>query len=207
MKNLEGLLEFMTSVGKLKRIPRTGWLEAGVKEPESIADHIFRTSILALLLADLQGVDSEKVVRMALIHDLAEAQTGDLTPEQKQKKGVEHLIEEEEAMERLLSNLPKKIAEIWGSLWEDYRSGRSPEARIVLQADRLEMILQALEYEEEGMDPSKLDRFLLVEEEEGLPSELLRELEKKRDRIESKLSAHGHVSYSLRDGQVRRANL
>ena len=75
-----GLIEFISEVGRLKRLPRTGWVESGVPDPESVADHSFRVALLTLVLADLKGLDALKAVRMALIHDLGEAETGDLTP-------------------------------------------------------------------------------------------------------------------------------
>jgi 5'-deoxynucleotidase YfbR-like HD superfamily hydrolase len=76
--NHEDLLEFLRNAGDLKMIPRTGWVQAGIKEPESVADHSFRMTLLAMVLSDQMGLDTEKVVRMALIHDLAESRTGDL---------------------------------------------------------------------------------------------------------------------------------
>jgi putative hydrolase of HD superfamily len=179
---MEGLLEFLKNVGKLKSIPRTGWVESGIQEPESVADHSFRTAVLAMLLADLQGLDSGKAAKMALLHDLAEALTGDLTPENKSQMGVAFLTEEEEAMEQLLSNLPRVVAESYKALWGELRRGSSPEAKVVALADKAEMLLQASEYEGEGVDPSRLERFWHSVVGDGLASELLREIRKRREK-------------------------
>ena len=69
---MEGILEFLRAVGGLKGLTRRGWLEAGIKNPESVAEHSYRTAVLAMILADLQGLDAEKAIRMALLHDMAE---------------------------------------------------------------------------------------------------------------------------------------
>ena len=177
---MEGIIEFLRAVRRLKGLPRTGWLEAGVKDPESVAEHSYRTAVLAMMLADLQELNAEKAIRMALLHDLAEAETGDMTPEQKRHRGPAYSRDEDEAMTRILSTLPTSLAEWYQSLWEEYRKGASPEAETAIQADKLEMMLQALEYEETGIDPSRLDRFWHGEVGGGLPSELVGLMMRKR---------------------------
>jgi len=167
-------------VGRLKGLPRTGWMEAGVENPESVAEHSYRTAVLVMLLADLQGRDAEKAMRMALLHDLAEAETGDLTPAQKRSRGPAHALEEDDAMTRILSALPASLAERYRSLWDEYREAASPEAETVVQADRVEMMLQALEYEESGAEPSMLNRFWQGEVGDGVPSELVGAMRKRR---------------------------
>lgn len=176
---MDGIIAFLRAVGRLKGLPRTGWLEAGVEGPETVAEHSFRTAVLAMVLADLRGLDAGKAMRMALIHDLAEAKTGDLTPEQRRRRGAAHTREEEEAMTLILSTLPESLADGYHALWREYREATSPEAKIVIQADRAEMLLQALEYEEAGVDPSRLDRFWHAETESH-PSELIEALTAKR---------------------------
>src|SRR3990170_2892125 len=78
--SLLNLVNFFETVGKLKATARSGWVEAGIQKPESVADHTFRTSIICMIYSDLEGLDELRVLRMALIHDLPEAITGDLTP-------------------------------------------------------------------------------------------------------------------------------
>ena len=72
-------LAFLRYVHTLKHTPRTGWVRTGVPEPESIADHMYRTALMALLYAP-PDVDRNRAVAMALCHDLAEAIAGDITP-------------------------------------------------------------------------------------------------------------------------------
>jgi putative hydrolase of HD superfamily len=69
----------MKHSGKLKELKRTGWVESGILEPESVADHSYRTTLLAMILSDQKGLDTLKTVKMALLHDLVESVTGDLT--------------------------------------------------------------------------------------------------------------------------------
>ncbi len=171
------MIDFLHLAGRLKSIPRTGWLQAGIDSPETVADHSYRTTLLSMIMADMQGLDTERALRMSLLHDLAEAETGDLTPTQK-REGHREL--ETEAMERLLSLLPGRTAEMYLRLWEEYSEAESPEAKLVHQADKLEMVLQALEYEEAGAAPEGLESFWEVEAEEGPPSKILGELIKRR---------------------------
>lgn len=181
---MEKVIEFLRAVGRLKGIPRTGWVEAEIKEPESVADHCFRTVVLAMVTADIRGLNTEKALRMAILHDLAEAETGDLTPEQKDLMGSGYSREERRAMEGILSLLPKALDRKYRTLWHEYHDSSSPEAVIVKQADRLEMLLQALEYEEKGADASRLVHFWDTKIEDPILSELLRpEIEKRRGRV------------------------
>ena len=179
---MEGLLEFLSNVGKLKGLPRTGWVESGILEPESVAEHSFRTAVLAMLLADLQGLDSGKAVKMALLHDLAEAVTGDLTYREKCSRGLAYQTEEEKAIDRLFSRLPRDVAASYRALWDELREASSPEAKVAAQADKAEMLLQASEYEGKGVAPSRLERFWHSMVDDGLASELLREIRKRREK-------------------------
>lgn len=147
---IRSLLE---KAGKLKEIKRTGWVESGVPEPESVADHSYRVALLAMTLSDNKGLDTLKTVRMALLHDLAESTIGDLTPRQKQGN---HETLESEAMKQILETLPQNVRELYLETWKEYQKNESPEARLVHNADKLEMLVQAKEYEEKGV---KLDQF------------------------------------------------
>ena len=142
---MEGILAFLEEAGGLKRVERAGWRRRGIEGPESVAEHTYRVAILAMLLSDRAGADTLKAVRMALLHDLPEARVGDLQPGTPGKKGAE-----EKAMRSVLSHLPKGLEKEYRRLWEEYASGKSKEAKIVKEADKLEMLLQALEYEKEG---------------------------------------------------------
>ncbi|MEX1112007.1 MAG: HD domain-containing protein [Candidatus Andersenbacteria bacterium] len=145
MKSMEILLR---AAGKLKTVIRSGWIRKNIKDPESVAEHSYRTALTAYLLAD-EGVDREKVLLMGLIHDLAEAEVGDITLHD----GISP--EEKETQERLAF---EKLAQAAGrddllKLWHEYEAQNTPEALLVKDADMIEVIMQALEYEEaQGAD-------------------------------------------------------
>ena len=79
--------EFLRMAAGLKKIPRQGWIDkAGISEsvdPESVADHSnqYSVAVMAMLFGDNAKMDTCKMIRMALLHDIAESITGDLTPE------------------------------------------------------------------------------------------------------------------------------
>lgn len=153
--NLDGMVHFLRLMGRLKRTPRSGWIKkVGIERPESVADHSFRVALLCMLLADLKGLDTLKLVRMALLHDVGEALIGDLTREDVQKKE-----REDEAMMKILSLLPSRIASMYAELWGELWRAESAEAKFVREVDKLEMVLQALEYEKEGYERRNLAEF------------------------------------------------
>lgn len=147
------------AVAALKRLTRTGWRERGVPEPESVAAHAYGVALLALLLAELRRAAGEPVdvlaaVRMALLHDLPESGTGDLTPAQRRalfgtdpaaaRQGQRDA--ERRVLADLLANAPATIRAEWTAAWGAYLEGATPEARLVREADRLDCALQAAWY-------------------------------------------------------------
>jgi putative hydrolase of HD superfamily len=177
----EGLIDFFAEAGRLKRLPRTGWVESGVLNPESVADHSFRVALIAMVLADTQKLDALRAVRMALLHDLAEGEIGDLTPTQKGSDEAGFRRREDEAIDRVLSKLPTDIRATYSSAWREFSEGKTPEARLVKDCDKLEMIVQASEYQEAGGDRGKLMRFWHAEIN-GDESKTLRDAVRARSR-------------------------
>ncbi len=143
MQNENGVIKFMYLASKLKTVERAGWVRKGIKSPESSADHSFGTALLGLILADKLGFDSGKVVKMALIHDLAEWKAGDITPHDGISVEEKHILEEK-AMTELCKNLDDG-GELF-SLWKEYEERETKEARFVKSLDRLETVFQASEY-------------------------------------------------------------
>jgi len=158
---LEELIEFSKIVGKLKKVERTGWVtNVGIENPESVADHTFRSAILAMVFSDIKNLDTEKAMRMALIHDLSEALIGDWDSFAKKKLGVEKLRQkEEESMEKIFAFLPENLKEKYISVWKEFQEQKTEEAKLVKQLEKVEMVIQALEYEEEGYDKKRLEKF------------------------------------------------
>lgn len=154
------LLELLKAVHDLKLLPRTGWLFAGVRQPESVAEHSYATCWLALLLAEeintqwqQVGLDAplnvNRVVLIALVHDLAESLVTDLPKRTTLLIGktTKHAAEAA-AMQILLQKLPN--GEQYIAHWQEYVEAASPEGRLVRDVDKLEMVYQALRYEESG---------------------------------------------------------
>eukprot|EP01062_Namystynia_karyoxenos_P063210 TRINITY_DN56028_c0_g1_i1.p1 TRINITY_DN56028_c0_g1~~TRINITY_DN56028_c0_g1_i1.p1 ORF type:complete len:237 (+),score=62.28 TRINITY_DN56028_c0_g1_i1:68-778(+) len=145
------VLDFLQFCGALKRVPRTGWVECGVRHVESVSDHSWRMALGALVCAD-PGLDRARLAALCIVHDLAEAVVGDLSPKQMRETGISKEDKsrmEAEAMATLCALLPAGMAEVILSLWAEYEAARTPEARWVKDMDKLEMVAQADEYERE----------------------------------------------------------
>ncbi|WP_455281699.1 HD domain-containing protein [[Eubacterium] cellulosolvens] len=156
------ILQFIAAVGKLKNLPRTGWREkAAINAPESVAEHMYRTAVISMILGDLERLDTEKILKMALIDDLPESVIGDLTPTQKKNLGLASVKrQEEKAIRQLLSLLPKTLSIEYLAIWKEAQSQRSREAKLVKSVDKLEMAIQAQEYKNQIHEPKSLDEFI-----------------------------------------------
>jgi putative hydrolase of HD superfamily len=159
--SLEELITFSEIIGKLKVVNRTGWIShVGITKPESVADHSFRCAILAMCIGDLQGVDTEKLVRMLLLHDIQESITGDHDYYAKKEIGTPIVkLQERLAMKDILSTLPTKLKRKYSAIWQEYEDKTTLEAMLANDIDKIEMLMQASEYEKEGYDSGKLDEF------------------------------------------------
>ena len=153
-------MEFSKLVGKLKKIDRTGWVtRIGIKNPESVADHSFRTAILAMIIGDMKKLDTEKMMRMSLLHDLQEIVMGDWDLFKKERLGFDNFEKrEKESIKEVLKKLPKDLERKYLDIWEEFHGGKSEEARIVKNIDKLEFVIQALEYERDGYE-KEIQRF------------------------------------------------
>lgn len=139
------ILAFLHLLQHLKTTKRAGWVQHGVPHAESISDHMYR---MALLTFALPHANRDKLLKLCLAHDLAESIVGDLTPRDAVPKR-EKFRREEAAMRRIRDDV--LLAAPGGrelyDLWKEYEDGVSEEARLVKQIDKLEMVVQAAEYE------------------------------------------------------------
>jgi len=154
---MNGNLDFLLAALDLKDESRTGWVLRGVERPESVAAHTWGVALLCLLFAEEAGVDRERALAMALVHDVAEAVTGDV-PTRAQSGAQPTTSAEKEAAERAaMDGLLAPVAdpdELRG-LWEAYEARETPTARFVKDMDLVENCLQALKYErDERYDPA-----------------------------------------------------
>lgn len=144
---LTRLTDFVYELGLLKRYRRTGWLIAGVKEPESIADHTFRAAVLASVLAVLEGADPERAALLSLFHDSQETRLTDIP--YLAKRYVTRAPNEEVTADQT-ADLPGSVADMVTGVVGEYERDASPEARCARDADKLDCLLQAIEYREQG---------------------------------------------------------
>src|SRR3989338_8708172 len=141
------LLKFFNDVGKLKTLKRAGWVLRGIKDAESVAEHSYRTAVLAMAIADklkLKKNEKLRLIEMALIHDLGEAYVGDIVPEQNIPKKKKHLLEKK-AQKKIFANLQN--GKYYFKLWLEYENNKTKVSKLLHQLDKLEMVIQALEYQ------------------------------------------------------------
>ncbi len=174
---MKDIINFLIEIGKFKKLKRKGWVLRKVKDPESVAAHTFRLALAAWILGkEKGGLDEEKLIKMALIHDLCELYAGSITPydhfwpedkkKQKEllktlprfsKEGEKKLIfekrrKEQKALINFISKLvPERRKEIL-HLWLDFDKRLSKEGRFLKQLHKIENLLQALEYWEEDKE-------------------------------------------------------
>lgn len=148
------IIDVFFKILRLKSLFRQGWLKRGISKDkcETVADHTFGTAMISWLLAHeyLPQLNEEKVLKLALIHEMGEILVGDITP-------VDGVIESDKY--NLELNAVKEIfremndADYWIELWKEFEAEVSAESRFVKIMDRVEMGLQANWYElESGLD-------------------------------------------------------
>lgn len=164
-------LEFLSTIcGSLKTIKRTGWVRSGIPLPESDADHMHRCAMCAMLVTTQpphpdddysatdtstdsvssfhpDNVDGNKLVRMAVTHDLCESLAGDVTPFCDKSKVENKHEAERQAMETIRGVVGGPLGEELFLLWKEYEELKTVEALYCKDIDKFEMIMQAYEYE------------------------------------------------------------
>src|SRR3989344_2663388 len=171
---MKNILNFLLDIGRLKGKERRGWLLHEIKKSESTAEHMFRTALLAWILGkEKGGLNWERLLKMALIHDICEVYAFDATPYdpllpkslkkrkkireilkkwpkfslfQKQKRELAKYKDELKGLEKLISHLPSGLKTEIKGLWLDYENGLTKEGRFVKQVDKVENYLQGIEY-------------------------------------------------------------
>ncbi|WP_458207117.1 HD domain-containing protein [Haladaptatus sp. NG-SE-30] len=155
MDTIDALAEAFT----LKDERRTGWQLRNVSDPESVAGHTWGVALLSLQYGDEAGIDTDRALRLAVVHDLAEAKTGDVPT--RADDADQHISADEKrrdervAMDELAEPLEGEVRE----LWDEYEAKETPEATFVKDMDLVEMCLQALVYEREKRYDGESDHF------------------------------------------------
>lgn len=174
ISDFANLAVVLRTVQELKRVKRTGWIDRGVPlaDVESVADHSYLTALIAWMTSiDDPALDSDRVLKLAMVHDLAESIVGDAPPyeahEVPDRSDIDSLraffsvrhtrtaegaaakkAGEHEAFQLLARGMPPGTQSELSSLWDEYEGQSTPEARFVKDVDRLEAYLQALHYAE-----------------------------------------------------------
>lgn len=201
--NKMDMLSFFKLLGKLKHLPRAGWVRHNVPQPETVACHMYRMAIMSFFLDDASSSSTKnenfsqiKCIKMALVHDMAECIVGDITPHD----GIseeEKFRRENETMKHIQSLVPEKIGRELYQLWREYEAQETAEAKAVKDLDKFDMIMQAYEYETDSassMSSTKkksLQEFFVSAKdvfETSLVRDWAKQLNDERDQDEKKVS-------------------
>ncbi|WP_409474823.1 HD domain-containing protein [Streptomyces sp. HC307] len=145
---MKAVARFLFEAGTLKQAKRTGWWMAGVKDPESVADHSWRTSLIATIIAKLEGADPARAAFLAVWHDSQETRTGDVN--HLGKKYTEGEADPRDITADQVSGMPEGLAQVVQELVAEYEAKESLEAVCARDADKLECMIQGIEYRDQG---------------------------------------------------------
>jgi 5'-deoxynucleotidase YfbR-like HD superfamily hydrolase len=142
-----GTIAFLHEIGFLKKVPRAGWFMAGVDRPESVAEHSFRTAVVGTILAALAGADTGRTALLCLLHDSPETRIGDIPSV---GRAYVSTAKPEAVSQQQTATMPDALSTLIQGLVHDYEAEETVEARLAHDADKIEMLLQAREYEVQG---------------------------------------------------------
>jgi putative hydrolases of HD superfamily len=174
------LTPFFHSILQLKSVKRAGWVsKVKIENAESVADHTFSMCALAMLLSDMLGLDTQRAMKMVILHDLAESIVGDYMPGDVTER--QKIAKEKKAMKSILAGLPKNARTEYEKIWLEYLQNKTAVSKFVHRVDKLEMALQALQYAKQGYDGKLLAPFFesaksAVGDEGDILSEILNSL-------------------------------
>ncbi|MET7880824.1 HD domain-containing protein [Micromonospora profundi] len=144
-----GAMNFIFEAGVLKRAARTGWWFAGVKHPESIAEHSFRTALIGMMLAAMEGADPGRVSMMCVLHDTQETRITDIPHIAKRYLSA---VPNAAVTADQVAACPPAVADAITAAVTEYEAQETLEAIVARDADKLECLVQAVEYRHQGID-------------------------------------------------------
>ncbi|MBW8794764.1 MAG: HD domain-containing protein [Streptomyces sp.] len=147
--DLTPVARFVYEAGSLKATKRTGWWMAGVKDPESVAEHSWRVALLASIIAKLEGADPAQAALLAVWHDTGETRTGDVNHLGRKYTGGAEADPRDIASDQV-AGFPEGLAQAVRDLIGEYEAKESPEAVCARDADKLECMIQGIEYRDQG---------------------------------------------------------
>lgn len=146
---LDGAATWLFELGKLKNLPRAGWFHLGIARPEDVAGHSFRAAMVGMVLASMSGADATRTAALCLVHDTQETRTGDIDAI---GRGYVTVHDAEAITARQVAGLPGDAAKLIAGLVAEYEANGTAESQLAHDADKLELILQADEYADQGYD-------------------------------------------------------
>ena len=166
------LLDILKVAGRLKTTTRHCYTAPDRKE--SVADHSWRITLMAMLLApEFPEADMNKVIRMCLIHDIGEAFTGDIPTFEKTAADE---AKEDRLFDSWVAALPRDTKEEWAALLEEMGALQTPEAKIYKALDKLEAVISHNESDISTWLPLEYDLQLTYGEENVAFSDYMRKL-------------------------------
>lgn len=142
-EDLSAVARFLYEAGTLKQTRRTGWWMAGVRDPESVAEHSWRTALLATIIAKLEGADPAQAAFLAVWHDSQETRTGDVNHLGKKYASD---ADPQAVTADQVAGMPEVLASAVREIVAEYEAKESPEAICARDADKLECMIQGVEY-------------------------------------------------------------
>jgi putative hydrolase of HD superfamily len=142
------LAAYAFELGVLKNLRRTGWAHAGIRDAESVAEHSLRVAQLAALIAAEEGADPARAAFLALWHDTQETPTGDLP--HTARPYLARPVDPRAITNDQVTGLPRAAAAAVTAAVAEHEDRESVEARCARDADKLECLVQALEYRAAG---------------------------------------------------------
>ncbi|MEU3962087.1 HD domain-containing protein [Streptomyces buecherae] len=148
-EDLSAVARFLYEAGTLKQTKRTGWWMAGVRDPESVAEHSWRTALLATIIATLEGADPARAAFLAVWHDSQETRTGDVN-----YLGKKYAPQADPCAvtDDQVTGMPEVLAAAVRGVVAEYEAKESPEAICARDADKLECLIQGVEYKAQGYE-------------------------------------------------------
>jgi len=144
---LHGVATFLHEAGHLKNLPRSGWLLLGIRPPESVAEHSFRVGMIGVVLAAIEGADPGRTAALCLMHDVHETRIGDVPSV---GRSYVTTAKPEAVTSHQTSGMPDAVAKVLQELTREYEGAETVESRVAHDADKLETLMQALEYGAQG---------------------------------------------------------
>ncbi len=149
MHPLAGTATFLYEMGHLKHLERAGWLLLGIPQPESVAEHSFRVALTGMTLAAMEGADVGHTAALCLFHDGHETRIGDVPSV---GRAYIRTADPEAITKDQTAAMPHEVGKVFLELTAEYEANETAEAKLAHDADKLETLLQAAEYQEQGHD-------------------------------------------------------